>query len=231
MKAFSRKEVILCAGVVMSPVILMQSGIGPRRELEKHKIPVKSDLPGVGKNLIDHIHTTFWMKFSPKNSIIRSPAAELDNTFNLAVHPDVFASQIEGILIGFMNSVNDSIYPDFQLTHGVHPPNDPNLKLLLTDTISNYKNKLLEVNENYLVSFVNIVLLQPKSRGFIRLNGTLPCNKPIIRPRYFSDEKDMDKMLRAVKFQLSYFETNAYRENDGEFIWIPIEECDRFPFR
>lgn len=171
------------------------------------------------------------MKFSPKNSIIRSPAAELDNTFNLAVHPDVFASQIEGILIGFMNSVNDSIYPDFELTHGVYPPNDPNLKLLLTDTISNYKNKLLEVNENYLVAFVNIVLLQPKSRGFIRLNGTSPCNKPIIRPRYFSDEEDMDKMLRAVKFQLSYFETNAYRENDGEFIWIPIEECDRFPFR
>lgn len=51
------KEVILSAGAVGSPQILLLSGIGPREELEKHKIPVVVDLPGVGKNLEDHMFT------------------------------------------------------------------------------------------------------------------------------------------------------------------------------
>ncbi|CAF4341336.1 unnamed protein product, partial [Rotaria sordida] len=51
------KEVILSAGTVGSAQILLLSGIGPREELQKHQIPVIVDLPGVGKNLQDHIMT------------------------------------------------------------------------------------------------------------------------------------------------------------------------------
>ena len=51
------KEVILSAGAVGSPHILLLSGIGPQEELQKHDIPVIVDLPGVGKNLQDHIFT------------------------------------------------------------------------------------------------------------------------------------------------------------------------------
>jgi len=51
----ARKEVILCAGAVHSPAILLHSGIGPRAELERLGIPVVVDLPGVGKNLRDHL--------------------------------------------------------------------------------------------------------------------------------------------------------------------------------
>ncbi len=49
----ARREVILCGGVFNSPQLLMLSGVGPRAELEKHGIPVRVDLPGVGKNLQD----------------------------------------------------------------------------------------------------------------------------------------------------------------------------------
>lgn len=54
--ATARKEVILSAGAVGSPHILMLSGIGPRRELEASDLPCKHELPGVGKNLKDHLH-------------------------------------------------------------------------------------------------------------------------------------------------------------------------------
>ena len=49
------KEVIVSAGAVGSPQLLLLSGIGPRDELEKHGIPLIVDLPGVGKNLQDHL--------------------------------------------------------------------------------------------------------------------------------------------------------------------------------
>ena len=49
------KEVILSAGTIGSPQLLLLSGIGPREQLEKFRIPVIVDLPGVGKNLQDHL--------------------------------------------------------------------------------------------------------------------------------------------------------------------------------
>lgn len=54
------KEVILSAGTIGSPQILLLSGIGPRDQLEKHQIPVVVDLPGVGKNLQDHLITSLF---------------------------------------------------------------------------------------------------------------------------------------------------------------------------
>lgn len=49
------KEVIVAAGAYCSPPILMRSGIGPKDELEKHGIRCLVDLPGVGRNLMDHV--------------------------------------------------------------------------------------------------------------------------------------------------------------------------------
>ncbi len=53
--AHARKEVILTAGAFASPLILLKSGIGPREILKKANIPLKMELPGVGKNLWDHV--------------------------------------------------------------------------------------------------------------------------------------------------------------------------------
>jgi choline dehydrogenase-like flavoprotein len=51
----ARKEIIISAGAYCSPAILLRSGIGPKAELEQHNIPSLVNLPGVGKNLIDHL--------------------------------------------------------------------------------------------------------------------------------------------------------------------------------
>ena len=53
----ARKEIIVSGGAYCSPPILMRSGIGPKDELEKHKIPLLVDAPGVGQNLMDHLIT------------------------------------------------------------------------------------------------------------------------------------------------------------------------------
>lgn len=51
----ARKEVIVSAGAYCSPPLLMRSGLGPKEQLEKHGIECRVDLPGVGKNLMDHV--------------------------------------------------------------------------------------------------------------------------------------------------------------------------------
>jgi choline dehydrogenase-like flavoprotein len=61
-RARARREVIVCAGAVDSPQLLMLSGIGPAEHLKRHGIPVKVDLAGVGQNLQDHLNITLIYK-------------------------------------------------------------------------------------------------------------------------------------------------------------------------
>ena len=63
---YARKEVIICAGAISTPQILMLSGIGPKEELNKINVPVIVDLPGVGKNLMDHIESAVIYELDPK---------------------------------------------------------------------------------------------------------------------------------------------------------------------
>ena len=70
-----RREIILCGGAINSPQLLMVSGIGPREELEKHHLPVKKELPGVGKNLQDHLDITVMINETTRQSIGLSLAA------------------------------------------------------------------------------------------------------------------------------------------------------------
>ncbi|KAG9084123.1 hypothetical protein FRC07_013709, partial [Ceratobasidium sp. 392] len=65
----ARKEVVLSAGAVQTPHILMNSGVGPADELDKHGIPVFHDLPGVGDHLMDHTMVTVRFQTVPGESI------------------------------------------------------------------------------------------------------------------------------------------------------------------
>lgn len=60
-KIMARKEVIVSGGAYCSPTILMRSGLGPKAELTSHNIECKVDLPGVGKNLMDHL-VGLWLR-------------------------------------------------------------------------------------------------------------------------------------------------------------------------
>jgi len=60
-----RFEVVLCAGTFATPVILMRSGIGEKEQLDKFNIPVKANIPGIGKGLVDHPHVMFGFTSSP----------------------------------------------------------------------------------------------------------------------------------------------------------------------
>ncbi|MFR9789481.1 GMC family oxidoreductase [Streptomyces sp. MB22_4] len=74
----ARREVVVCAGAVDSPRLLLLSGIGPKRDLEELGIPVAHDLPGVGENLQDHPESVIVWETNrplPENSAMDSDAA------------------------------------------------------------------------------------------------------------------------------------------------------------
>lgn len=226
MKAFAHKEVILSAGAVMSPVLLMLSGIGPQSELIKHKIETKKYLNGVGKNLYDHLVVETFFTFDPTK---RPQSSENDGMHRFAINeagPFISLRQVSG----YLNSKNDSKYADIQFYHAYFERNSSEFVFFIKSKRFNEDamKQLLSLNENHDVAVVFIVDLQPKSSGYINLNGASISNKPIISPEYFSQREDMETMLREVKRQISFTESKSYRAHGGQFAWLPLKFCQQF---
>ncbi|MFJ2670323.1 GMC family oxidoreductase [Streptomyces sp. NPDC087525] len=88
----ARREVLVCAGAVDTPRLLLHSGIGPRADLEKLGIPVVHDLPGVGENLLDHPESVIVWETDgpiPENSAMDSDAGLFVRRDPAAEGPDL----------------------------------------------------------------------------------------------------------------------------------------------
>lgn len=227
--ARARKEVILSAGVVMSPVLLMLSGVGATNELKSWKIPIKTDLMGVGEHLYDHIYSLLTFKFDPVSS---SQTDSFDYLYQfITQNAGPYAQPTQ--LAAFLSTTNNKTNPDIELYIYFFPPNSPDLATLieLMNYHPNIKKRLYETNVKFSVVAVLSVLLHPKSSGSIKLNGTCAHMKPKIYPNYFKYREDIDRLVVALKQQIRLTSTNAYRSFGGEYLRLPIPECDRLPYQ
>lgn len=229
-KVFARKEIIISAGSFMSPQLLMLSGIGPKNHLQKFHIPVKADLP-VGKNLVDHQSLFIWFRFNPTET---SSTSQLDSLYQYLIHgTGPLTSRGVTNINGFINTANRTDIPNIQAQVFYYKRNASGLKSYV-DKVNykdNIKQKLLFESLTHDIAAVVVSNIQPKSRGFVKLASRSAYDKPIINPGYYSNEDDVEVSLQAMKQQLSFENTKSYRENGGQFIHIPIEECDRFEFK
>lgn len=229
LRAFARKEIILSAGAVMSPIVLMYSGIGAQDQLQKHKIPVKKNLNGVGANLYDHLDVRLFFTFNPTET---AASSDLDSVYQLAVHnsgPFVSMRRVGE----FVNTRNNSKYPDIQVYQAYFTSNNPGFKgyLLAENFKDEIVKQLIELNRKRDVAVVFIASLQPKSHGYVKMNGSCSCNKPIIQANYYSNRYDMETMVHEAKRQISYTNTKAYRTNGGEYVWLPLKDCEQFELK
>jgi len=213
------REVIIAAGALHSPQLLMLSGIGSAPALEALEIPVKVDLPGVGTNLHDHGQVWCWYPYY--NTSYPNPTELTSNrTFADDAWIDFWISRTGPFTTGAINGVAfpalpfivngstaihdmaSSQSPAHFLPTGQDPTviagfshQLPMLTAALADpTRASYE--LINANDGALT----VANMRPFSRGTVGINSSNPFDPPVIDPRYLSNPIDTEVLLAAIRF-------------------------------
>jgi choline dehydrogenase len=169
----ARREVVLCAGAVNSPQLLMLSGIGDREQLRSHGIEVVHHSPQVGENLQDHLGTVLGFEAQADTLFAAGKPMQLANY--LIRRRGLFNSSASEVY-GFVRSRPDLALPDLELFFGPGP----------------FFDEGLAESPGHALTF-GPILVKPHSRGRIALRSADPTAKPIIDPRYLSDSGGIDR--------------------------------------
>ena len=179
------KEVILSAGFVGSPQLLMLSGIGHAEHLTQNGITTIADLP-VGDNLHDHMfhamtfHATSAKMRGSAPYFARGVLKELIRPGKSFLANSVFES------VGFVRTSQATDVPDLQL------------HLLPWAYVSPNQDEPIRHDVDPRTALtVLVTLIYPKSRGTLRLNSADPMDAPLIDPRYLSEEADLDLLTEG----------------------------------
>lgn len=198
----ARREVVLSAGALLSPQLLMLSGVGPAAHLREHGIPVVHDLPGVGRNLHDHVDVV---------QVVDAP--HLSDLFGLSWRGMVNA--VKGILEwrrrrsgllttnfaeagGFIRSTPEEPLPDLQLHFVIGKLLDHGRKTVFGHGYS-----------------CHVCLLRPKSRGRLTLASADPAAAPRIDPNFLGDPDDTQRLVRGFKVMRRILSQPALADHRG----------------
>lgn len=191
----ARREVILSAGVFQSPQLLMLSGIGDSAELKKHGIPVVHHLPGVGKNLQDHIDFIFTYKTNDLNTL----GVSLKGTVKMLKEISRYRRERRGMITsnfaeagGFLKTRPELSAPDIQLHFIIAAVDDHARKVVLGHGFS-----------------CHVCLLRPKSTGTVGISDRNADTPPVIDPKFFDHPDDLENMVAAYKMTKKLMEAPA----------------------
>jgi len=182
----ARREVLLCAGALQSPQLLMLSGIGDGTALQRLGIPTVHHLPGVGRHLHDHVDVV---------QVVDAP--HLKDLFGLS--PAGAWRALQGVLHwrrdrsgmlttnfaeagAFLRSGSDAATPDLQLHFVIGKLIDHGRKPVWGHGYS-----------------CHVCLLRPRSRGTVGLQGPDPALPPLIDPAFFADPDDLRRMVSGFR--------------------------------
>jgi 4-pyridoxate dehydrogenase len=184
----AEREVLLAAGVINSPHLLMLSGIGDPAELNAHSIDVRTPLPGVGKNLQDHISASVEYRRREPGPFCRNMRLDrLSIAFaKAALLGTGFACDLPSGWTAFIKSGPDVQLPDIQLIFRAIPlgagPYFPPFKQAFADGFG-----------------CRAILLRPKSRGEIKLSSADPGVPPRIHQNFFATDDDLATLRAGLR--------------------------------
>ena len=201
-QVMARAEVLLTAGALQSPQLLMLSGVGPADHLQSMGLAVHHALPGVGEQLHDHVDVT---------QVVDAPSAK--DLFGLSLHGLV--KSVQGILEwrrhrtgmlttnfaeagGFIRSSADRPAPDLQLHFVIGKLIDHGRKPVFGHGFS-----------------CHVCLLDPESRGSLRLASPDPLAAPLIDPAFLQAPGDLARMVRGFKLMRQILQQPALANLGG----------------
>ena len=180
------REVLLCAGALQSPQLLMLSGIGAGAQLQQHGIAVVHDLPGVGANLHDHVDVV---------QVVDAP--HLTDLFGVSLAGAVNA--IKGIF-EWRRARSGMLTTNFAEAGGFikSQPGEPLPDLQLHFVIGKLVDHGRKPTFGHGYS-CHVCLLRPKSRGSLRLASGDPFAAPLIDPNFLAERDDLDRLMRGFR--------------------------------
>jgi choline dehydrogenase len=177
-------EVVLSAGSVHSPKILMHSGIGPAEQLRRHGIAVIVDSPGVGENLHDHpmVPVRAYVKGDLGYQAAAQGLGTVKAGLRYLVTKDGPASGNGIETVTHWNPSDFTAEPTIQCYHA---------PIILNEQLG-------PAGDRSGVTF-ELVVLQPKSRGWVRLADSDPTSMPLINPNFIGEEEDLRAAVESVR--------------------------------
>ncbi|XP_035890898.1 glucose dehydrogenase [FAD, quinone]-like [Anopheles stephensi] len=239
-KLRAKREVILSAGTIGSPHLLMLSGIGPAKHLRQKGVQPVVNL-AVGYNFQDHVAAGALTFLINRTSTLKSKRIFTLENFMVyeSTHTGMMASIGACEALSFHDSTQNGStvaggdgWPDLELlliggTHAADRAYESNF---------NYKPATFEklfgdIERRDLEGYTIFpMILRPRSKGRLRLSSSDPFQYPIIQPNYFDDPYDLEISVRAIRKAIELTKTSALRSYNARLLPIPIPGCEQFRF-
>ena len=203
---YCNKEVVLCAGAIESPRILLSSGIGNKEELNAQGISCQHNVPGVGENLQDHLDTMV---------TVRSDKAESIGVSWKSLIPQVLTSPFNFLLrrMGWWTS-NFVEAGGFAATK-LGTPEFPDVQFHFTPIYRSHRGRKFEFGHGYSLF---TCLLRPHSKGSVKLKRDGDKYQVLIDHNFLSDPRDEQSIVEAIKKAREVLSSKEFDEVRGEEI-------------
>ncbi len=195
------REVVICAGAIGSPQLLMLSGIGPAEHLRSHGIDVVLDAPGVGRNLHDHVYVHYLAGVDPSFSINQKISR------NWRMIPDVLRYAVSRR--GLLNSAAAQV----GLFARSHVNGDRIDLQIQMRPFSMLGAGGMYRADTYPAVTASCGLLQPYSTGELTLASSDPAQRPRMVANFLTDERDIAPILVGLRMIRRIFATAPLAEH------------------
>jgi choline dehydrogenase len=192
----AHREVVLTAGAIQSPQLLMLSGIGDGTHLGSLGIAVRHDLPGVGRNLHDHLASPVHMRMQHPASYGVSLRAMPRNLWNIAEY-----------LLFRRGPLANNVFESAAFVKSVPGLEKPDLQLVFQPAKRPGPSFPYPMGHGFAISPVG---LYPRSRGRVTLASPDPFDAPLIDPNLLSAPEDLTPLIHGIRLARKIFASTAF---------------------
>ncbi|KAM3072431.1 hypothetical protein ACMFMG_009232 [Clarireedia jacksonii] len=213
----ANREIILSAGSLRSPQLLMVSGVGPAATLAKYNIPLVANRPGVGQNMWDHclfgvsrvVNILTHSKLSDPVFAAQQTALYLKNRTGLSTSTGADILGFEKLPTTLRSNLSQTTRDGLS----TFPTDWPEIELLFLDAYSGLQRDFLTgaPQDGKMYGSASAALTAPFSRGNVTISSADTADNPLVSPNYLLDPRDQEVAVAAFKRVRQIYATNAMK--------------------